>query len=685
MSEDNSQENKSQPERVINLYGGNYNENLRDYHQNSSKNEQKNSLNSPSNLNRSGVDNFVGREKQLEKLHQLLQENEQVSISAAIAGMGGIGKTELALQYARTYQDEYPGSLCWFSVRGENLGTQIIEYARTYLEISVPDELEDLAKVGYCWRKWNSKASLIVLDDIANYEDFYQDSIEPYLPPVTSQVKVLMTSREIPSGIKHLDLDVLTEDAAIQLLKSLIGNTRVENELEVAQELCQWLGYLPLGLELVGRYIALDQTLSIEKALKRLRKDKLDAKSLKDPKQRGITAQKGVKAALDLSWDVLSPEAQELGCYLSLFNSEPFYWVIVEGAWIESSDEEEREDEIEELDELRNLELIQRNLMKVVPDTQTYQLHSLVAQYFRAKLEERAQAAELKQKFCGVMSQIASRIPQTPTLEDIRALTIAIPHLTSVATELTSYIDDEDLIWSFNSIGRFYNGQGLYNQALAWHEQCLKVCRERLGEQHPDVASSLNNLALLYKSQGRYESVEPLYLQALELYKQLLGSQHPDVASSLNNLALLYSAQGRYEEAEPLYLQALEQRKQLLGEQHPDVATSLNNLAALYKSQGRYEEADPLMLQALELFKQLLGEQHPLVATSLNNLAELYHAQGRYEDAEPLYLQALELRKQLLGEQHPDVASSLNNLALLYSSQGRYEDAEPLYLQALEL
>ncbi|MEL6439430.1 MAG: hypothetical protein AAFQ80_09280 [Cyanobacteria bacterium J06621_8] len=213
-----------------------------------------------------------------------------------------------------------------------------------------------------------------------------------------------MTSREIPAGIKHLDLDVLSEDAAIQLLKSLIGSTRVENELEIAEELCQWLGYLPLGLELVGRYIALDQTLSIEKAFKRLKKKKLAARSLDDPKQRGITAQKGVKAALDLSWSVLSPEAQELGCYLSLFNSEPFKWSWVESAWIESSDEDERDDEIEDLEELRNLELTQRSLIKVLPDSQAYQLHSLIAQYFRAKLEERTKATELKQKFCGVMN-----------------------------------------------------------------------------------------------------------------------------------------------------------------------------------------------------------------------------------------------------------------------------------------
>ncbi|MEL7406366.1 MAG: tetratricopeptide repeat protein, partial [Cyanobacteria bacterium J06558_2] len=588
MKENNSEDRIPQAEQASNInqsHSGNGDnvagdKNVTNIYQASEKLGSTKSPNQPSNLNRSGAANFIGREDQLKELHQLLQQNEQASISA-IAGMGGIGKTELALQYALAYKDDYPGSLCWFSVRGENLVTKIIEFAATSLNVLPSKELEsDLAKVDYCWQNWRSEPSLIILDDVPNFGQFFREQIAPYLPPVNSKIKVLMTSRERPGvNIPRINLDVLKVGKALELLKSFIGKSRIEAEPELAQKLCRWLGYLPLGLELVGRYIALDENLTIEKTLKRLERKKLKAKALLDPKQADMTAQLGVAAAFDLSWDVLSPEAQELGCYLSLFNAEPFKWSWVEGEWIESSDEDEREDEIEELEELRNLELTQRNLLKADPESQTYQLHSLIAQYFRAKLEEREKAAELKQKFCGVMNQIARSISDTPTLEEIGGFTIIIPHMTFVATELTTYIDDEDLIWSYVGLGRFYEGQGLYNQALVWYEQCLKVCRERLGEQHPDVATSLNNLAYLYYSQGRHEDAKTLYFQALELNKQLLGEQHPSVANSLNNLAGLYQEQGRYEEAEPLFLQALELNKQLLGEQHPLVENSRNNLA----------------------------------------------------------------------------------------------------------
>ena len=153
----------------------------------------------PQNLPYSGVEQFVGREDKLELLHQELTDCQRVVITA-IAGMGGIGKTELALQYALRYQDNYPGGLCWLQVRGKDLGTQIIDFGRRYLGVNPPDYLEsDLeGQVKYCWSHWREGVALIVLDDVPKYGNFYRESIFPYLPPAQSRFKVLMTSRQSP-------------------------------------------------------------------------------------------------------------------------------------------------------------------------------------------------------------------------------------------------------------------------------------------------------------------------------------------------------------------------------------------------------------------------------------------------------------------------------------------------------
>ena len=645
-------------------------------------NSKKKRLN---NLPYGSASNFVGRETQLQELDELLNSNQQEVITA-IAGMGGVGKTELALQYALQYKDKYPGGVCWLKAREADMGMQIIQLSG----LQPPKEFDLIAKVQYCWRNWqNEDKLLIVLDDVASVKkDYYQANIAPYLPPPKEQFKVLLTSRQRPgTNIKTLDLEVLAPDSALELPIVLVGEERINAELEVAREICQWLGYLPLGLELVGRYLDLHPTLTLVKTLSRLEKQKLKAKALLDSEQADTTAQLGIAAAFDLTWMELSADAQMLGCYLSLFVAEPFDWTWVEAVYCQEEDETEREIKIEELEELRDLELLNLHLLQLNRDDENYQLHSLIAQYFRAKLEVTDQAAERKRAFCTPMIKIAKTIPETTTLEDISKVILAIPHLTNVATELINFVEDENLMWSFEGLVRFYAGQGIYQQAEQWSEISLQTCRSRLGEQHPDVATSLNNLAESYHLQGKYEEAEPLYVQALEMRKQLLGEQHPKVAMSLNSLALLYYSQGKYEEAESLYVKALEMRKQLLGEQHPKVAISLNNLALLYFSQGKYEEAEPLYRQALEMYKykQLLGERHPEIATSLGNLAGLYFLQGKYEEAEPLYIQALEMEKQLLGERHPNVAASLGNLAGLYRSQGKYEEAEPLYIQALDM
>ncbi|MEP0755217.1 tetratricopeptide repeat protein [Trichocoleus sp. Lan] len=624
----------------------------------------------PSNLPRSGVIQFVGRDEAFKTLHEQLQQKERVAI-CAIAGMGGVGKTELALQYALSHQQQgtYPGGLCWLQAAEADIGTQIISFARVQLDLQIPDGLDLLEQVAYCWRHWRGGEVLLVLDDVRSYE-----KIKPYLPPAEPRFKVLITTRRqgLGESFELLRLEVLSQDAAIKLLVSFVGEERIHRELDQAKQLCEELGYLPLGLELVGRYLKRKPDLSIAQMRQRLG---LEHRSLQQ-RSEDMTAQLGVAAAFELSWQELDKLAQQLACLLSLFALAPIPWLLVEQS-LPEQDSEVLEDARDE--ELLNLSLLERRAQG------SYQLHQLIREFLRSKLEQLAETDELKRRFCKAMAAAAQQIPDTPTQQDIITAASAIPHLAETAEYQTNWLSDQDFVWPFCGLGWFYEGQGAYSQAEPWYEQCLITARGRLSEEHPNVALSLNKLAGLYSSQGRYAEAEPLYVQALELRKHLLGTEHLHVALSLNNLAYLYSSQGRYTEAEPLYLQSLELCKRRLGEEHPHVALSLNNLAYLYSSQGRYAEAEPLYLQALELRKHLLGTEHPHVATSLNDLAYLYNSQGRYAEAEPLYLQALKLRKRLLGEEHPDVAASLNNLGKLYYSQGRYAEAEPLCLQAIEI
>ena len=631
----------------------------------------------PHNLPRSGAVEFVGRDLDLKQLHKALQKGEHLAITS-INGMGGVGKTELALQYAQYHrqQGSYPGGICWLRAREQDIAIQIVSFARAIFGLNLPDGLELAEQVTYCWRnwpegRWPEGRVLVVVDDVTDYGEVIAS-----LPPQEPRFCVLLTTRlKLWQSIRSFQIEVLSEEASLKLLESLIGTERILSEEETAKELCQWLGYLPLGLELVGRYLARKPDLSLIKMQERLEAKRLAARALCQRQEDMTSAHEGVAAAFELSWQELGEAEQQLAYLVSLFALAPIPWTLVEQC-LEREDEEDQEEWREGL--------VNRSLLQRVGKG-TYQLHQLIREFFRAKLTNWEEADDLKRCFCRVMAQVAHQLPQTPTRNQIIAIGPAIPHMAEVVTALQDGLSDEDFVWPFDGLGRFYAGQGAYVQAVPWREECLSVVRDRFGELHPKVAFSLNNLAWLYYVQGCYSEAEPLYVEALRINKRSLGEEHSDVAVILNNLAGLYRFQGRYNEAESLYQKTLQMRRRLLGKEHPDVAVSLNDLAGLYESQGRYSEAESLYREALQMNKQLLSEENLFVATSLNNLAGLYDSQGRYSEAELLYREALEMDKRLLGDEHPSVATSLNNLAGLYRSQGRYSEAELFYREALEM
>ena len=388
-----------------------------------------------------------------------------------------------------------------------------------------------------------------------------------------------------------------------------------------------------------------------------------------------------MEAAIQLSWDDISTGSQRVAMLLGLFAPVEIFWELV--AWIGASAEITEVELNEARGQLDSLHLIQ----PIDEECNFYKIHTLVREFFRAKLLKAEENHQFRQAFVTSLLAIAKEIPQSPTRDLIARVSPAIPHLDMLSREMLGDIPnpEEDLYLAFTGTAWFYSGQGLYELAEDPYQRCLNATQELLGDRHPFVAVSFNNLAVLYKSQGRYAEAEQLYQKSLQLMREIFGDRHLSVATSLNNLAELYHLQGRYAEAEQIHQESLQLMREIFGDRHPSVATSLNNLAALYEAQGRYAEAEQLRLQCLDIERETLGEKHPQFASSLNNLALLYEAQGRYTEAEQLYQESLQLRREVLGNRHPDVATSLNNLAELYHMQGRYAKVEPLYQEALEI
>jgi hypothetical protein len=226
----------------------------------------------PNNLKPSGAVTFVGRENALAELAAQLQGSGPLLITA-LKGMGGIGKSELALRYALANLEAgtYPDGILWIEGRGADLGTQIVEFAQAQLGLTPPDNLDLAGQVAYCWRHWPPLTDapgrvLVIFDDVTDAA-----ALRPYLPPTEDRYRVVLTSRrQLGRAFSTLELDVLDLEPALALLGSLAGAERIDAVRAEAEALVNWLGRLPLALELVGRYLANHPDLDLPTLQRRL-------------------------------------------------------------------------------------------------------------------------------------------------------------------------------------------------------------------------------------------------------------------------------------------------------------------------------------------------------------------------------------------------------------------------------
>jgi tetratricopeptide (TPR) repeat protein len=595
--------------------------------------------------------------------------------------MGGIGKTELALQYAMTQfqRGTYPGGICWIKIRSLDIGTQLVEYAISYLNLQLPD-VELILKVKYIWQHWQPQGDvLLVLDDVTDYQ-----ALEPYLPPLNPRYKILITTREqFGKSLQRIDIQPLDESDALKLLTSIVdgekASFRIKQQQEDARSLCQWVGYLPLGLELIGRYLATKEDLLLAEMLRRLDSKRLNAEALLE-REHGMTAERGILDAFELSWDDLDENARKLGYVLGLFANTPILWSVVEACYTEADKEV--------LERARDTGLIQRSLLNRV-GKETFQQHQLIREFFQEKQVQISNIEcnfieNLKKNYCKVIVHFSKFIPERATASSIQEFGIIVPHIIESIGSHLDYINNKDLYIPFFGISNFYMGQGLYKKVEYWIKECHRIVQERLGEEHPTFVTSLNNLAFIYQFQGNFGEAEKVYLRARALAKENYTEENcSGYATILHNMGDFYESQQEYKKAEPIFQEALNLRYQVHMKAQIEAAQTLDRIGCIYISSNQSEKAEPFIRRALKLRLESVGENHPDYASSLNSLGLLLGSQEKYIEAEQVLQSALELTKQLFGDHHLDVATSQFNLGVIYQNQGRYEDAKALYHKAL--
>lgn len=663
---------------------------------------------------------FTGRDAILASLRQMLVPGAKVTaLTQAISGLGGIGKTQVAVEYAHRYADVYKVVLWAQADSPELLTTEYLALA-TVLGLPAQQEAAKQVEAVKHWLQTN-RGWLLILDNVEKPRD-----ILPSFLPSKHEGSVLITTRrrDIHTLAHSEVLPVFEEDEGILFLLHRAGRIApeapvtdaTESDYHHTKELCALLGWLPLALDQAGAYIT-ENGVSFARYLELYRQSQqklLDRRGDADHPD-------SVFMTFWLSWDAIQQRNALAGTILQFCaflapDQIPESLVCQAIAHVETTDPPETIVIDEALGLLYRYSLIERA-------DQTLSLHRLVQDVIREVLSEEERQQWMERAVLEVDAifpdgdyetwpQCEFLLPHALTcaewIKGLRRMRLeggrlcnnagrylrerGLYEATEPLLRLAMRIVEQQLGSTYpetaiylNDLAMLYHAQGKYEQAEPLYQRALYIREQQLGSTHLETSMSLNNLAMLYYHQGKYEQAESLYQRVLSIAEQQLGPSHPGIAIYLNNLAMLYQAQGKYEQAEPLYQQALSIAEQQLGPEHPEIAASLNNLAELYRAQGKYEQAEPLYQQALSIAEQQLGPDHPQTAVGLNNLAELYHAQGEYEQAEALLQQALFIDERQLGPDHPHTATSLNNLAMLYRAQGKYEQAKPLYRRALSI
>ena len=321
--------------------------------------------------------NFVGREDELAKIHAKLQTGQGV-IVCAVEGMGGVGKTELALQYAHKYQQKYVAQY-FLQVRKAGLAQEVI--TRVGGKITLPEDMKSESleqKASWYWQNWLPDAGriLVILDDVPNLE-----SIPDMAMPIDSRFQLLITTRErnLDLRFESVPLGVFSEKKSLELLRKIVGETKVNKELEIVEQICQTLENLPLAIELVGEYIYTFKRgrLTFADLQKRLH---LADESLSRERGNRFYAYRGVEAAIQLSWEDLSTSAQQVGMLLGLFAHKEIQWELIEDITRNTKIEiAELEKAWEQLDLLHLIQPVDQ-------DYSIYKTHALVHEFFRNKL-----------------------------------------------------------------------------------------------------------------------------------------------------------------------------------------------------------------------------------------------------------------------------------------------------------
>jgi tetratricopeptide (TPR) repeat protein/transcriptional regulator with XRE-family HTH domain len=664
---------------------------------------------------------FVGRTADLRALAGALHQGQALAIgqaadqhpsagqatvapgNTAVTGIGGMGKTQLAVEFVYRYGQFFAGGVFWINCADPSAITTEIAACGGDGALALTADFAELPldmQVQLVTEAWHSPMPRLLVFD--NCED---PALVARWRPTRGGCRVLITSRrpgwEAALGIRLWPLSPLSRRESIMLLREL--GLALPIEAPVLAAIAAELGDLPLALHLAGSFLArragrpspegyLSQ-LRTPAARRRASASTL-ATVLRHPslQQQGQTPTGHIEHVIRtfaLSYDQLrraDPIDRQactlLACASHFAPGEPIPRSLLLSA---GQGRREARGSAARLDHALQ-RLIDLGLIEIVASEESSD---------RAAVVRAVRAHRLVVGFTRIVSSDAdaqlsverAMIAEATRLSDERlpAPILAFQVHMRAVTEAARSRRDAQAARLCALLGWHLTLLSAYAGARPFLQESIDILAVTVGPAHPDMAGSLNMLGLLYQWEGDLASAVPCFERARAIWEDTLNPQHHYVAVALNNLGLVLTERGAYEPAHQSFRRALGVCLQSLGAEHPTTLRTRTNLGRLFTFLGLFAEAQAELEQALALRALLLPANHPSLAQTLANLGELHRAQGRHEAAWQHHQQAYTIRSGLYGTRHSIVAESLGFLGAVLYDQQRAPEALGYLEQALTI
>jgi tetratricopeptide (TPR) repeat protein len=656
----------------------------------------------------------IGRARVLEQVRQHLTAGRPTAIghTASFQGIGGLGKTQLAVEYADRYGETYTGGIIWLDA-DRDIDAQLVKICdeaqwidpRSEHQLKLDVALHRLRTYPDC---------LIVFDNVND-----PAAIERFFPVPAAAAHFLVTSRAEQPGFEPIALDVLDAVQSLELLVQESGRAPGnDDERAAAQAIAARLAGLPLALEIAGAYIRHRAHVSWRDYQRLL--DESIKQALAGSFLQSLTKHdKDLYATLRVSEAMLGdePRLRDVLDILTVSGSASMSTSLlaelldISGTAL-----------IGPLSLAVKLRLLGADNDPISDGSQRYRIHRLVQEVRRDEIaveQRKTWTHDVSRRLAAWFEHRRVDSADLPALEaeidhlrawqqhaldgrwPVRARLAwlqAYPHYhrgryreahewlataESYHREIPAG-DDLDALLA-DDMGQLEHKLGNPHGALGYFQRALELRRQRHGDDHADTALSLRNVARAYREIGSYKQALELSEQALATLHVVYGPRHRLISSVLNDVGVTHADLGDYQKALNFQSRALQLSQELLGAFHPDIATLLSNRGGTYGELGDDQTALALQRQALEIMQKAFGDEHPETATVRNGLGLTYLRLGKLQLAKEHTEGALKIRSHMFGIDHPDTAAVLINVAGVYSKLGDHVKALELKEQALHV